>query len=213
MPVYALDAGAQLAQEVDNGTAAEARQIGHIRAERPAGGAKTGYIQTTWLIDENPIDGIGSQAVLNFFEEPGTKGLMIETGGVVIAPMAIHHARVRVPEGIPARHERWPGEQVAITAKAQVDLQADILCQPQTTFKVTTLALLLLLINGIDDASCTRGSDAVKIALHRLWVKQGVKISDSYVHSDYHLIVIAGNSIADTNMRQNLYVPLEQSIP
>ena len=62
-------------------------------------------------------------------------------------------------------------KEVAVMSKTQVDLQTHVLRLLETTFEVTRLALLLLFIYGVNDASRTCGSNAVKIALECLWMK------------------------------------------
>ena len=84
--------------------------ISDIRAKRAADRAKTGDIWPTRLVEQNTVDGIGTQVVLDLFEQPGAKRLMIETGDIMIAPMAIHHAAFRMVKSVPARYDQGTGK-------------------------------------------------------------------------------------------------------
>src|SRR5437868_14078249 len=181
--VYSLDTAAQLPQKIDHRTRAKPLQVSNIRAERTTHRAKAGHIWPTRLIDQYAIDRKFSQVLFHLVEEPAAKRFMIETGDIVIAPMAIHDPRVRMVKSIPARHERWTSKQVAIASKTQVHLQACILRLAQPTFQVTRPALRLLLMYGVNDTPCPRGPNLVKVMFYSFCMVKGVKISNGNIHS------------------------------
>ena len=108
---------------------------------------------------------------------------MIETGDIVVAPMAIHDPRVWMVKSIPARHKRWTSKQVTIASKTQVHLQACVLCQAQPAFQVTRPALRLLFMYGVNDTPRSHGPNLVKVLFYNFCMVKRVKISNGNIHS------------------------------
>src|SRR5256885_10267913 len=128
MFISAFYTSKMLCEEVDHRAASKMLEIGNIGAQRPADRTKTRNIWPAWLIDQNPIDGVGIQIMFNLFEQPGAECFVVIAGEVMEATVAIFDPGLRMTKNIPARDVRRASEQIAVAAKTQIDLQPAILC-------------------------------------------------------------------------------------
>src|SRR5260221_476934 len=107
MLINSFDTRAQLTQELDHRTPSKALKVGHVGTERPAHRTEAGHLQAARLVDQDTVDGVPGKIILDLFEKPETKRLVIKAGDLVMPAMTVHHARLRVTKRIPAWHKRW----------------------------------------------------------------------------------------------------------
>src|SRR5215470_16609754 len=105
MLINSFDTCAQLTEKLDHRTPSKTLKVGHIRTERPAHRTETGHLQAARLVDQDAIDGVLRKILLDLFEKPETKRLVIKAGDLVMPAMTVHHARLRVTKRIPAWHK------------------------------------------------------------------------------------------------------------